>query len=218
MHSGLNITIAEGKVAGYFTNSPFVFLPLNFKPRKSALSYNEKEGISSQRKTIMWIFGFLLFILFFLLVLPNILDMFLKASDIWFKIPILYWLILTSVLAVYFFVKRLTISPFGRVLSAIAQNEDRVKALGYNTFYYKILSVTISGGIGALAGSLYTTSILVISTPSTFGIGQAIDAMLYTIMGGLGTLLGPFVGAVLIEFSELRMVEFLRAFSIFSIP
>jgi ABC-type branched-subunit amino acid transport system permease subunit len=190
------------------------FLLLNFEPRRSALSYNEKKGISSYRKTYSWIVGTVLFISVLLLVLPNILDMFLFAKDIWFKIPILYWLILSCVLAVYFFVKRLTISPFGRVLSAIAQNEDRVKALGYNTFYYKILSVTISGGIGALAGSLYTTSILVISTPSTFGIGQAIDAMLYTILGGLGTLLGPFVGAILIEFSELRMVEFLETFSI----
>jgi len=199
-------------VKDYRERSSFLFL--NFKPRSSALSYDEKEGISSRRKTVSWIVGFLLFIMIILQILPNILDMFLFAKNIWFKIPILYWLILTSVLVVYSFVKRLTISPFGRVLAAIAQNEDRVKALGYNTFYYKILSVTISGGIGALAGSLYTTSILVISTPATFGIGQAIDAMLYTILGGLGTLLGPFLGAILIEFSELRMVVFLETFGI----
>ncbi|MHA2031559.1 MAG: branched-chain amino acid ABC transporter permease, partial [Candidatus Kariarchaeaceae archaeon] len=190
------------------------FLFLNFKSRKSALTYTEKEGITPLRTTISWIVGIIVLIVFLLLVLPNILDMFLFAENITFKIPILYWFILSSAIAVYLFVKRLTVSPFGRVLSAIAQNEDRVKALGYNTFYYKILSVTISGGIGALAGSLYTVNYTVISTPETFGIGQAIDAMLYTILGGLGTLLGPFVGAVLIEFSELRMVEFLRAFSI----
>ncbi len=196
------------------TRERFAFLFLNFRPRRSAFSYSEKERISSTRVTTSWIIGVAVFILLLILVVPNILDMYLFATDIWFKIPILYWLILTSVLAVYIFVKRLTISPFGRVLSAIAQNEDRVKALGYNTFYYKILSVTISGGIGALAGSLYTVNNINVSTPETFGIGQAINAMLYTILGGLGTLLGPFVGAVLIEFSEWRMVRFLWTFSI----
>lgn len=184
------------------------------KKRLSALSYSENDKPALSKTIFGIIIVLLLFTLISIFAIPNIMNMYDLAKDNTFRIPNQYWIVLTITLIIYFSVKRMIDSPFGRVLAAIAQNEDRVKALGYNTFKYKVLSVTISGAIGAIAGSLMVTYNTTISTPTTFGIDQAIDAMLFTIMGGLGTLLGPFVGASLIKFSEIRMVEFLEIFNI----
>jgi ABC-type branched-subunit amino acid transport system permease subunit len=187
---------------------------VNFKREPLATDYTE-NGRKNNKKIIgSLVFSVLLFGVFLFLFIPNILDMYFFAKDYVFKIPIQYYFVLSLTILVYVFVKRVVNSPFGRVLAAVAQNEERMEALGYNTFLYKIMAVGISGGLAGLAGSLYTTYALTIGTLSTFGVLQTIDAMLYTITGGLGTILGPFLGTIVVQFSELRLVDLIEVFNI----
>lgn len=87
----------------------------------------------------------------------------------------------------------LRLSPLGRVLIAIRENEERTRLLGYNSFLYKLLSVVISGTLAAAAGATY--AILFSYVGSTFAsILFSIYPLLWTLLGGAGTLLGPLLG------------------------
>ena len=84
-------------------------------------------------------------------------------------------------------------SPIGRVLVAIRENEPRTRMLGYNTFAYKLLALVMSGTMAGAAGAGY--ALLFAYVGSTFAsIQYSIYAMLWTLLGGVGTVLGPFVG------------------------
>ncbi|OLS16729.1 MAG: hypothetical protein HeimC3_51490 [Candidatus Heimdallarchaeota archaeon LC_3] len=146
--------------------------------------------------------------IFVIEVIPNLQGMMEAPSqDNIFWIPVNYYFVLTSCVLVYLFVKKLVQSPFGRVVAAISQNEERAKALGYNAYLYKIITMTISGGIAAFAGALFAPTNRQIDPEITLGIGITIDAMIYSIVGGLNTLFGPFMGAALVIISEFRLAE-----------
>ncbi len=84
-------------------------------------------------------------------------------------------------------------SPVGRVLVAIRENEARTRMLGYNTYLYKLASLTISATISGAAGAMYALSFSYIG--STFAsIEYSIFPLLWTLVGGMGTLLGPVLG------------------------
>lgn len=84
-------------------------------------------------------------------------------------------------------------SPVGRVLVAIRENEERTRLLGYDSFKYKLLAVAVSGGLAAAAGATY--AILFSYVGSTFAsILFSIYPLLWTLLGGAGTLLGPLLG------------------------
>ncbi len=87
-------------------------------------------------------------------------------------------------------------SPVGRILVAIRENEARTRMLGYNTFRYKLLSLVISGAISGLSGASY--ALLFAYIGSTFAsIQYSIFPLLWVLLGGVGTTLGPLVGAAL---------------------
>lgn len=87
----------------------------------------------------------------------------------------------------------LRLSPVGRVLVAIRENEERTRLLGYDSFRYRLLSVVVSGGLAAAAGAAYT--LLFSYAGSTFAsILFSIYPLLWTLLGGAGTLLGPLLG------------------------
>jgi branched-chain amino acid transport system permease protein len=87
----------------------------------------------------------------------------------------------------------LRLSPVGRVLVAIRENEERTRLLGYDSFRYRLLSVVVSGALAAAAGAAYT--LLFSYAGSTFAsILFSIYPLLWTLLGGVGTLLGPLVG------------------------
>jgi len=84
-------------------------------------------------------------------------------------------------------------SPIGRVLIGIRENEERTRLLGYDSFRYKLLSLTISGGLAAAAGAMY--ALLFSYVGSTFAsILFSIYPLLWTLLGGVGTTLGPLLG------------------------
>jgi len=87
-------------------------------------------------------------------------------------------------------------SRVGRVLIAIRENEDRVKMLGYHTFRYKLLAMALSGLLSGAAGASYALMFGYVG--ATFAsIEYSIFALLWVLLGGAGTILGPIVGALL---------------------
>ncbi len=84
-------------------------------------------------------------------------------------------------------------SPIGRVLVALRENESRVQMLGYNTFGYRLLALTISGALSGLSGAAY--ALLFAYVGATFAMTQySIYPLLWVLMGGVGTALGPLIG------------------------
>jgi len=91
-------------------------------------------------------------------------------------------------------------SPAGRVLVALRENEERTRLLGYDTARYRLLAVVVSGGLSAMAGSAYT--LLFAYVGSTFaGILYSIYPLLWTLLGGAGTTLGPLVGTLVMTYA-----------------
>lgn len=112
-----------------------------------------------------------------------------------------YLICLVLMIIIFCILKRFTHSPMGSVLLAIRENEQRAESLGYKVLHYKIMASIISGVTACLAGSLYATSLRFVNT-SVFTMDTTLDALLMTIIGGVGTLLGPVIGAGLIEFAH----------------
>ncbi len=87
-------------------------------------------------------------------------------------------------------------SPIGRVLIAVRENEPRARMLGYNSFGYKLLALALSGALSGLAGAAY--ALLFAYVGATFASTQySIYALLWVLLGGVGTTLGPLVGTAL---------------------
>ena len=96
-------------------------------------------------------------------------------------------------------------SKFGRVVVAIRENETRAMLLGYDPRLYKLLVFAIGGGIAGLAGCLFTNWGGFIS-PTVFSLSQSAQIIILVLVGGLGTLIGPILGAVAIEYLIPRSV------------
>lgn len=109
-----------------------------------------------------------------------------------------YYLALGFAVLMYFLARRVVNSPTGRVMVAIRENETRARVLGYNTFVFKLISITIAGVMAALAGAMNALWNLNANS-SMLGVNTTISALLMTIIGGLGSLIGPMLGAGVIQ-------------------
>jgi branched-chain amino acid transport system permease protein len=92
---------------------------------------------------------------------------------------------------------RLANSPFGRVLQGIRENEDRIEALGYDTIQYKVVSFALSGGFTGLAGGLFVP-LQTIVHPSILNWTISGELIVMVLLGGMGTLWGPLIGAMVV--------------------
>ncbi len=110
----------------------------------------------------------------------------------------LYMLVLAFSVILYLVTRRVTHSPFGRVLLAIRENEQRTSMLGYNVFLYKLGALVLAGVIASFAGVMYAVSENFV-VPVVLGTETTINAMLMTIIGGAGTLGGPLLGAAIVK-------------------
>ncbi|WP_453990552.1 branched-chain amino acid ABC transporter permease [Bacillus nitroreducens] len=113
----------------------------------------------------------------------------------------LYFITLLLMIVVFLTLKRFTESPLGRVLQAIRENEPRTESLGYNVIHYKIIASVVAGVIASVSGSMYVLTLRFVNT-SVFALDVTLDALLMTIIGGVGTLVGAIIGAGLIEFAH----------------
>ena len=109
----------------------------------------------------------------------------------------MYVFILVVVLAGFLLIYRIINSPFGEVLKAIRENEQRAVSLGYKTERYKVVAFVLSATLAGLAGSL---NALVFQLASLTDVHWTMsgDVVLMTLLGGLGTVFGPVVGAFLV--------------------
>jgi branched-chain amino acid transport system permease protein len=106
----------------------------------------------------------------------------------------MHWFVLAVVTASYLILRRVTQSPFGMVLQSIRENETRTRAIGYPVQRYKIVSVMLSGLFAGLAGVLYAVQ-KEFAAPDFVYFLTSGDTVIYNVMGGIGTLVGPIVGA-----------------------
>ena len=98
----------------------------------------------------------------------------------------------------YIGLKALLASHFGRVVVAIRENETRAALLGYDPRAYKLLVFVVGGGVAGLAGCMFTNWGAFIS-PTVFGLATSAQVIIYVMVGGLGTLIGPILGGVAIQ-------------------
>jgi ABC-type branched-subunit amino acid transport system permease subunit len=107
-------------------------------------------------------------------------------------------------LIVYFALHGLLVTRFGRVLVAIRENEQRVEFLGYDARLHKLVAFSIGGALAGLAGCLYVAWGNYVSPP-VFSVVQSAQMIIWLMVGGVGTLLGPVIGAVAISWLTVKI-------------
>jgi len=119
----------------------------------------------------------------------------------------MYAFVVVVVLAAFFLIYRIINSPFGEVLKAIRENEQRTTSLGYKTDDYKLIAFVLSATLAGLAGSVKA---LVFQLASLTDVHWTMsgEVVLMTLVGGLGTIFGPIVGAFLIVAMENYLAPF----------
>jgi len=115
-----------------------------------------------------------------------------------FSIPFdsntLHWFVLAVVAVSYLVLRRITQSPFGMVLQSIRENEPRTRAVGYAVERYKIVAVMLSGLFAGMAGVLYAVHNRFAAPDYVFFLISG-EVVIFNVMGGIGTLVGPLLGA-----------------------
>jgi branched-chain amino acid transport system permease protein len=104
--------------------------------------------------------------------------------------------ILISMLLVFYFLRKLTSSPFGVLIRSIKENETRVTFLGYSTFLYKWITFLVAGTVASFAGGIYTLYVQYVS-PTVLNPLDNIDPILAVLIGGAGNLYGAIAGGLL---------------------
>ncbi len=116
----------------------------------------------------------------------------------------LYYVVAVCLLGCYLIARWILSSAFGRVLIGIRENEARTELLGYNAPAHKTAIFAITAAMAGLAGCLFANWAEIV-TPALFGLGQSVEVIIWVIAGGLGTLIGPIVGAVLLGMLKLLL-------------
>jgi branched-chain amino acid transport system permease protein len=106
----------------------------------------------------------------------------------------MYFMALSFFVLAFWGLRRLINAPLGRVFIGIRENEQRMRAIGYPTRAYKLLSFTIAAALAGLAGGLYAIFNGFISADALYWTASG-DVLIMTMLGGAGTLIGPAIGA-----------------------
>ena len=123
--------------------------------------------------------------------LPGQPDAQLDQTGIWYAT-------MGGLILVYVLLRAILASRFGRVIVAIRENETRAQLIGYDPRFYKLAAFVISAGVAGLGGCMYANWGDFIS-PTVFGLTMSAQVIIFVLVGGLGTLIGPMLGAVLIQ-------------------
>jgi branched-chain amino acid transport system permease protein len=122
----------------------------------------------------------------------KLLGLFSLAND-----TTMYYFVLAIFLAGFALIHRTIHSPFGQVLKSIRENEPRALSLGYNVDRYKLVAFVISASLAGLAGATKSLA-LGIATLTDVGWQMSGEVVLMTLLGGMGTILGPALGATVV--------------------
>jgi branched-chain amino acid transport system permease protein len=119
----------------------------------------------------------------------------------------MYWVVAVIFFICFLFLHRVVHSPFGQVLKAIRENEPRTTSLGYKTDNYKLVAFVLSCLVAGIAGG--TKSIVFgIATLTDVHFAMSGDVVLMTLVGGLGTIFGPVMGALVTTSMENYLAQF----------
>lgn len=119
----------------------------------------------------------------------------------------MYWVVAAVFIAGFLMIHRIIHSPFGQVLKAIRENEPRATSLGYRTDDYKLIAFTLSCMLAGVAGG--TKAIVFgIATLTDVHYSTSGEVVLTTLLGGLGTVFGPVMGAVVVTAMENYLAQF----------
>ena len=124
---------------------------------------------------------------------------------------VFYYVTVGVLVSIYLLFHWVVASRFGRLLVAMRDDENRVRFMGYNPVVLKTLVFAVSGGIAGVAGALYVPQVGIIS-PSNMGILPSIEIAVWVAVGGRGTLLGPIIGALLVNSAKSGLSESFPAF------
>ena len=114
-----------------------------------------------------------------------------------------YYFILLFCLGLFLVMLRFTHSPLGRVLQAIRDNTQRAEALGYKTFLFQAISITLGCVVASIIGGLYAMWVAYVNPESCLGVLTImLDVLLMVIIGGMGTLYGGIVGAAFLKITQ----------------
>jgi branched-chain amino acid transport system permease protein len=119
----------------------------------------------------------------------------------------MYAFVLVIALAAFFLVYRIINSPFGEVLRAIRENEQRAISLGYRTERYKLIAFVLSATLAGLAGAVKAFVFQLASLTDVHWTMSG-EVVLMTLVGGLGTIFGPIVGAFVVVALENYLAPF----------
>jgi branched-chain amino acid transport system permease protein len=118
----------------------------------------------------------------------------------------MYWFVAIVFVACFLLIHRIVHSPFGQVLKAIRENEPRTTSLGYRTDDYKLVAFILSATLAGVAGG--TKSLVFgIATLTDVHWSMSGEVLLMTLVGGLGTVFGPMIGAAVIVAMQNYLAE-----------
>jgi ABC-type branched-subunit amino acid transport system permease subunit len=109
-----------------------------------------------------------------------------------------FWTVGGLLIAAVVLGRLLMIRPFGRVLAAIGENEQRVELLGYDVRWRKLAIFSLSGVVAGLAGALFASWGSFIN-PEVFSLAQSAQVVIWVLVGGRGSLYGAIIGALLVQ-------------------
>lgn len=128
-------------------------------------------------------------------------DLPLKTLFVFDRTIKIYYLVAASSILVYLFGRRLVDSPAGRVMQAVRENPTRTEFLGYEVTRYRLYALMLSAAIAGFSGALFAPLNGIVST-DLFGFVLSASAVMWVAIGGIGTLVGAFLGAVFMNISE----------------
>jgi branched-chain amino acid transport system permease protein len=120
-----------------------------------------------------------------------------------------YYVALVLMVATYFLLRMILRSLFGQVIRGIKSNEQRLRALGFPTFRYKLASFVLAGAIAGLAGYFNAAQFGFVN-PDLFGWRISGEVLMMVILGGMGTLYGPVLGAFILVLLENELAGLTR--------
>ncbi len=110
-----------------------------------------------------------------------------------------WWVTAGALIGVYLLMRLLLVSPFGRVVVAVRENEVRASLLGYDPRLVKLCAFVIGGAVAGLGGALYVNWGAFVG-PTIFSLSLSAEIIIWITVGGIGTLLGPVIGCFLIQY------------------
>ncbi|APE43440.1 branched-chain amino acid ABC transporter permease [Sulfitobacter alexandrii] len=124
-----------------------------------------------------------------------------------------YYFVFATSLVMFLVMLRITVSPLGTVLKAIRENEARAEAIGYRVVAYRTFVFCLSAAIASLAGSVYAVWLKYTGPDTALSFAIMIDILLMVVIGGMGTMWGAVIGAVLMVMAQYYLRDLMGAAS-----